>query len=346
MRYQDAGVDLSRAEDALARIRDKVRATKRPEVIGDIGAFGGLFGLAGTDTVLVATTDGVGTKLELARLLDRHEGVGTDLVHHCVNDALAMGAEPLFFLDYFSTSRLDPEIFARVVGAMADACRAHGCALLGGETAELPGMYAPGAYDLAGFLVGGVARDRILDPAAVREGDVLIGLPSNGLHTNGFSLARAIVATRARTEERDDRAVLDAPRPELRGGTLGDALLATHRCYLGEVRALRAAAAVRSIAHLTGGGWEGNLPRALPAGLGAVVDRDSWIVPPLFRMLKDWGGVADGDAFDTWNMGIGLVVVIAAGDERAALRALPDAIRVGSVECARPDAPRVRWASR
>jgi phosphoribosylformylglycinamidine cyclo-ligase len=205
-------------------------------------------------------------------------------------------------------------------------------------------MYEPGAYDLAGFLVGGVARDRILDPASVREGDVLIGLPSNGLHTNGYSLARAIVSKRARLEERDDRAVLDAPRPELRGGTLGDALLATHRCYLDEVCALREAATVRSIAHLTGGGWEGNLPRALPAELGAVVDRHSWIVPPLFRMLVDWGEVADGEAFDTWNMGIGLVVVVAAGDDRAALRALPDAIRIGSVERARPDAPRVRWA--
>ncbi len=344
MKYQDAGVDISRAEDALARIREKVRATKRPEVIGDIGAFGGLFRLTGTDIVLVATTDGVGTKLELARQLDRHEGVGTDLVHHCVNDALAMGAEPLFFLDYFSTSSLDPAIFARVVGAMADACRAHGCALLGGETAEMPGMYAPGAYDVAGFLVGGVARDRILDPASVREGDVLIGLPSSGLHTNGFSLARAIVARRARSEERDERAVLEAARPELRGGTIGDALLATHRCYLEEVRALRAVAAVRSIAHLTGGGWEGNLPRALPAGLGAAVDRETWTVPPLFRMLVEWGGVADGEAFDTWNMGIGLVVVIAAADERAALRALPDAIRVGTVEPARADAPRVRWA--
>src|SRR5258708_7284015 len=289
LKYADAGVDISRAEDALARIRDRVRATKRPEVIGDIGAFGGLSRLTGTDTVLAARTDGVGPKLELARLLDRHEGVGTDLVHHCVNDALAMGAEPLFFLDYFSTSRLEPEIFARVVGAMADACRAHGCALLGGETAEMPGMYAPGAYDLAGFLVGGVARDRILDPASVREGDVLIGLPSSGLHTNGYSLARAIVGKRAEVEERDERAVLDAPRPELRGGTLGDALLANHRCYLAEVRALREATTVRSIAHLTGGGWEGNLPRALPAALGALVARGDLAVPPLFRVLRAVG---------------------------------------------------------
>ncbi|HEV2011408.1 MAG TPA: phosphoribosylformylglycinamidine cyclo-ligase [Candidatus Limnocylindria bacterium] len=344
MKYSDAGVNVSRAEDALARIRDKVRATKRPEVIGDIGSFGGLFRLGGTDTVLVATTDGVGTKLELARLLDRHEGVGTDLVHHCVNDALAMGAEPLFFLDYFSTSRLDPEVFARVVGAMADACRAHGCALLGGETAELPGMYGPGAYDLAGFLVGGVARDRILDPASVREGDALIGLPSNGLHTNGYTLVRAICDRAAARAAMDVRDFLLLPRPELHGSTLGDALLATHRCYLPDVRALRAAATVRSIAHLTGGGWEGNLPRALPADLGAAVDRDSWTVPPLFRMLVEWGGVAESEAFDTWNMGIGLVVAIAATDERASLRALPDAIRIGTVERARPDAPRVRWA--
>ena len=344
MKYSDAGVDISRADDALERIRDRVRATRRPEVIGDIGAFGGLFRLTGTDTVLVATTDGVGTKLELARLLDRHEGIGADLVHHCVNDALAMGAEPLFFLDYFSTSRLDPEIFSRVVGAMADACRAQGCTLLGGETAEMPGMYAPGSYDLAGFLVGGVARDRVLDPAAVREGDVLIGLPSTGLHTNGYTLARAIVDRRAAREERELRATLEAPRPELRGGSLGDALLATHRCYLEDVRLLRAAAAVRSIAHLTGGGWEGNLPRALPAGLGAVVDRESWTVPPLFRLLVEWGGVADAEAFATWDMGIGLVLVIDAGDERPALRALPDAIRIGAVERARPDAPRVRWA--
>ena len=344
MNYKLAGVDISRAEDALARIRDRVRATKRPEVLGDIGAFGGLFRLTGTDTVLVATTDGVGTKLELARLLDRHEGVGTDLVHHCVNDALAMGAEPLFFLDYFSTSRVDPEIFSRVVGAMADACRVHGCALLGGETAEMPGMYAPGAYDLAGFLVGGVARDRILDPASVREGDVLIGLPSNGLHTNGYSLARAIVSKRARIEERDDRAALDAPRPELRGGTLGDALLATHRCYLDEVRALRAAATVRSIAHLTGGGWEGNLPRALPEGLGAVIDRGTWRPTAIFGVLAELGRVEAQEQWDVWNMGIGLIAVVAAEDANAALRAIPEAIRIGRVEPAHANERRIRFA--
>jgi len=333
--YKGSGVDVTRAEDALSRIRDRVARTKRPEVIGGIGGFGGLFKVAGTDTVLVATTDGVGTKLELARELDRHETVGTDLVHHCVNDALAMGAEPLFFLDYFSCSRLDPEVFARVVGAMADACAAHGCALLGGETAEMPGMYQDGAYDLAGFLVGSVQRDRLLDPLQVSDGDALIGLPSSGLHTNGYTLARAVI----------DRAGLDlaAPLPELRGGTLGDALLVPHASYLADVRKLRAAARVRSIAHLTGGGWEGNLPRALPPGLGARVDRGAWTVPPLFTLLGNAGAVPEAERWDTWNMGIGLVAVVAAEDVRAALRALPEAIAIGHVETA-TGTTRVRFA--
>jgi len=329
-------VDITRAEDALSRIRERVARTKRPEVIGGIGAFGGLFKVAGTDTVLVATTDGVGTKLELARELDRHEVVGTDLVHHCVNDALAMGAEPLFFLDYFSCSKLDPEVFARVVGAMADACAAHGCALLGGETAEMPGMYREGAYDLAGFLVGSVARDQLLDPLQVGDGDALIGLPSSGLHTNGYTLARAVI----------DRAGLDlaAPLPELRGGTLGDALMRPHASYLGAVRTLRRVARVRSIAHLTGGGWEGNLPRALPPGLGARVHRDAWTVPPLFTLLGDAGAVPEGERWKAWNMGIGLVAIVAPEDTRAALRALPDAIPIGHVETRRGAAAGVRFA--
>src|SRR5256886_1827129 len=190
--YKGAGVDVGRAEDAVARVRERIKRTKRPEVIGDVGQFGGLFASPGADTGLVAATDGVGTKLELARLLDRHEVVGADLVHHCVNDALAMGAEPLFFLDYFATSRLEPPIFERVVGAMADACARCGVALLGGETAEMPGMYAPGTYDVAGFLVGAVSRAKVLGPARVREGDALSGIPSSALHTNGFSPARAI----------------------------------------------------------------------------------------------------------------------------------------------------------
>ncbi|MSQ37328.1 MAG: phosphoribosylformylglycinamidine cyclo-ligase [Chloroflexi bacterium] len=364
--YREAGVDISRAEDALSRVRERVARTKRPEVIGGIGAFGGLFRFGGMkDGVLVATTDGVGTKLELARLLDRHEVVGADLVNHCVNDALAMGADPLFFLDYFSTSQLDPAIFARVVGAMADACATHGCALLGGETAEMPGMYGAGSYDLAGFLVGAVERDRLLDPASVRAGDALIGIPSSGLHTNGYSLARHIVSRLAEREGRTVEEALKLPRPALGATaavagsapgaagaspgrattavTLGDALLVPHRCYLTEVRAMRAVAELRSLAHLTGGGWEGNLPRALPDGLGAFVRRDAWTVPPLFTVLGDAGTVPDADRFDTWNMGIGLIAVVAPADADRAALAVAGAVHLGTVERARPGERRVRF---
>jgi len=342
--YKTAGVDTTRAESALAQVRARIAKTKRPEVVGDVGAFAGLFASPGGDTVLVATTDGVGTKLDLARLLDRHEVVGTDLVHHCINDAMAMGADPLFFLDYFSTSRIDPEIFARVVGAMADACAAYRCALLGGETAEMPGTYGVGAYDLAGFLVGAVKRDAILDPKNVRAGDVCIGLPSSGLHTNGYTLARAILARAAAAMGKDILAVLEQPRPEMSGATLGDALLQPHTCYLDEFHALRGAAPIRSIAHLTGGGWEGNLPRALPAGLGALIDRSAWRVPAVFRALAEMGSVAEEEQWDVWNMGIGLVVIVPASDAAAALRAVDDAVIVGTIERARPDERRIRFA--
>jgi phosphoribosylformylglycinamidine cyclo-ligase len=341
--YRAAGVDPTRAEESLAMVRERIARTKRPEVIGDIGGFGGLFASPGADRVLVATTDGVGTKLEIARLLDRHEVVGTDLVHHCVNDAMAMGAEPLFFLDYFSTSRIEPAVFARVVGAMADACAAHGCALLGGETAEMPGMYGPGAYDLAGFLVGMVARAALRRPDSVREGDACIGLPSSGLHTNGYTLARAIAARTAGAQGYDLRDALTAPHPHLGGRSLGDDLLAPHTSYLSHFRALRSSAQVRSIAHLTGGGWEGNLPRALPPGLGAVIDRGAWEVPAIFRVLAELGTVPEVDQWDTWNMGIGLVVVVPASDAAAALRVVPGAVAIGRVESA-SGPRRVRWA--
>ena len=326
--YKAAGVDIGRADDALARVRERLRKTRRPEVIGEIGQFGGLFASPGADAVLVATTDGVGTKLEVARLLDRHEVVGADLVHHCINDAMAMGAEPLFFLDYFATAHLEPDVFARVVGAMADACARHRVALLGGETAEMPGMYAAGTYDLAGFLVGAVPRDRLLGPDRVREGDALIGLPSSGLHTNGYSLARQVLSRAAERQNATLRDLLAAP---LERGTLGDALLSVHRCYLPEFRALRDAAELHAIAHLTGGGWEGNLPRALPAGLAAEIRRDAWSIPPVFALLGDLGEVADEERFDTWNMGIGLVVVVAADDRDKALGAVEDAVDLGRV---------------
>ena len=340
--YKGSGVDPTRAETALGLVRARIAKTRRPEVIGDVGAFGGLFASPGSDMVLVATTDGVGTKLDLARMLDRHEVVGTDLVHHCINDAMAMGAEPLFFLDYFSTSRIDPQIFGRVVGAMAEACATYRCSLLGGETAEMPGTYGAGAYDLAGFLVGAVRRDAILGPKNVRLGDVCIGLPSDGLHTNGYTLARAILARAAGAQGKDIIAVLEASRTELSGGSLGEALMRPHRCYLPEFRRLRDAAALRSIAHLTGGGWEGNLPRALPEGLGAVIDRTAWRVPGVFRVLADLGRVTDEEQWDVWNMGIGLVVVVGAADADAAVRAVEDAVILGTVERARPNDRRIR----
>jgi phosphoribosylformylglycinamidine cyclo-ligase len=330
--YRDAGVNIARAEDALSRVKERIARTRRPEVIGDVGQFGGLFASPGAGTVLVATTDGVGTKLELARLLDRHEVVGADLVHHCVNDALAMGAQPLFFLDYFATSKIDPSVFSRVVGAMADACAHFGIALLGGETAEMPGMYAPDTYDLAGFLVGVVGREKILGPQLVREGDALVGIPSTGLHTNGYSLAREICTRRAMHERGASlRGVLLAPREELEGTTLGEALLAIHRPYLVEFRTLREVADVHSIAHLTGGGWEGNLPRALPDGTAARIDRGSWQVPALFSLLGSLGDLEEMERFDTWNMGIGLVAVIAADSLGAALEAVPGAVALGTV---------------
>ena len=330
--YRDAGVNIARAKDALSRVKDRIARTRRPEVIGDVGQFGGLFASPGADKVLVATTDGVGTKLELAQLLDRHEVVGADLVNHCVNDALAMGAEPLFFLDYFATSKIDPGVFARVVGAMADACATLGVALLGGETAEMPGMYAADSYDLAGFLVGVVDREKILGPQRVREGDALLGLPSTGLHTNGYSLAREICARRAMHERSASlRDVLLAPREALGGGTLGASLLAEHRPYLAEVRALRAVADVHSIAHVTGGGWEGNIPRALPDGTAARIDRESWEVPALFTLLARLGDVEEIEQFDTWNMGIGLVVAIAGDSLDAALASTPGAVALGRV---------------
>jgi phosphoribosylformylglycinamidine cyclo-ligase len=330
--YKDAGVNIARAAEALGRVRETIARTKRPEVIGEIGQFGGLFASPGADKVLVATTDGVGTKLELARLLDRHEVVGADLVHHCVNDALAMGAEPLFFLDYFATSKIDPNVFARVVGAMAEACVRSGAALLGGETAEMPGMYAADSYDLAGFLVGSVDRDQILGPQRVQEGDALVGLPSSGLHTNGYSLAREIcarAAMRGRSTSLLD--VLNAPREELAGLTLGEALLAVHRPYLEEFRALREVARIKAIAHLTGGGWEGNLPRAIPDATAAWVERDAWEIPPVFSLLARLGDLDEQEQFDTWNMGIGLVLVIDPRAVDSAIDAVPGAVPLGRV---------------
>ncbi len=324
--YRDAGVNLRVAEESLAKIARHVETTHRPEVLRGIGGFGGAFQLAGRDPVVVASTDGVGTKLRLADLLDAHESVGADLVNHCVNDVAVMGAEPLFFLDYFATGKLDPARLERVIAGMAAACRENGIALLGGETAEMPGFYAGTEYDVAGFVVGACARGDLLDPASVREGDVLLGFTSTGLHTNGYSLARACVARAAARSGRDLRELLKAPLEELGDRTLGDALLAVHRSYLAEIRALRRTGGLRVLAHITGGGWEGNIPRVLPDGVGARVDR-AWEVPAVFSLLQRMGDLDEREMWDTFNMGIGLVGVVAPGTA-----APPGAIVIGAVE--------------
>ncbi|HXA27755.1 MAG TPA: phosphoribosylformylglycinamidine cyclo-ligase [Candidatus Angelobacter sp.] len=308
LRYADAGVDIDEGNRAVALIKKAVSSTHTRSVLGGIGAFSGLFAF---DTaryrqpVLVSSADGVGTKIKVAIATDRHRGIGMDLVNHCVNDILCCGAEPLFFLDYFATGKLRPEQMAEVVDGMAEACRAAQCALVGGETAEMPGLYALGDYDLAGFIVGAVEREQIIDGTRVRIGDVVLGLPSNGLHTNGYSLVRHIVTE----QELNYDAVLagtDAP--------LADLLLEPHRSYLPAVRALRESVDVRALAHITGGGLKENTPRVLPEGLGVEITRGTWPVLPIFAALQAAGGISPDEMWRTFNMGIGMVVVVPAED--------------------------------
>jgi phosphoribosylformylglycinamidine cyclo-ligase len=304
MDYKQSGVDIDAGNEAVRRIKDLARSTFTPGVLSEIGLFGGLFRLDPSqyrDPVLVASADGVGTKLRVAFLANRHDTVGEDLVNHCVNDILVQGARPLFFLDYLATGKLSPEAAAKIVSGIARGCSENGCALLGGETAEMPGFYAGGEYDLAGFIVGAVERERIIDGKDVRPGDQLVGLSSSGLHTNGYSLARRIVFDELRLE-------VSSVIPEL-GSTIGEALLRTHRSYLRLVQPLLAGSLVRGLAHITGGGITDNLPRILPAGTAARIDRRSWKVPPIFSFLQRAGHVPVEDAYRTFNMGIGLIVV-------------------------------------
>ena len=331
MDYKQAGVDIEAGNEVVRRIRSLARGTFTPGVLSEIGSFGGLFRLdaAGiADPVLVASADGVGTKLRVAFLAGVHDTVGQDLVNHCVNDILVQGAQPLFFLDYLATGRLDPDVALKVVEGLSTACRENGCALLGGETAEMPGFYADGEYDIAGFIVGAVGRERLIDGKSIQPGDTLIGIPSSGLHTNGYSLARRIVFERAGLRVGDIVPAL--------GVTVADALLAPHRSYLPLIRPLLGEGVIRGMAHITGGGITDNLPRILPAGTEALVDAASWRVPPLFRWLQDEGGVPDDDMRRTFNMGIGLIVACRASDAAALLRRLhgageQDATIIGSI---------------
>jgi phosphoribosylformylglycinamidine cyclo-ligase len=313
--YRDAGVDIDEADRAVGAIRKLARATFTKGVLTDIGSFGGCFALPKMKRpVLVSSVDGVGTKLKIAFATGRHETIGEDLVNHCVNDIAVQGASPLFFLDYFAVGQLDAGVAAQVVSGIARGCKANGCALIGGETAEMPGMYADGEYDLAGAIVGAVEKNQIITGANVRAGDMLLALASTGLHTNGYSLARRLLFDVAKLT------------PESRlaetGSILADELLQVHRSYLKPIRALIKAGTLAAAAHITGGGITDNLPRVLPKGLAAAVDTGSWKTPPLFEMLRKIGEVPEDDWRRTFNVGVGMIFVIPAAKLPAAERAL------------------------
>ena len=331
MDYKQSGVDIDAGNEVVRRIRTLARGTFTSGVLSEIGSFGGLFrlGEAGVeDPVLVASADGVGTKLRVAFMTGVHTTIGVDLVNHCVNDILVQGAQPLFFLDYLATGRLDPDVAVQIVEGLANACRANGCALLGGETAEMPGFYADGEYDVAGFIVGVVSRTHLVDGRSIAPGDVLVGLPSSGLHTNGYSLARRIAFDVAKHD-------VNAVIPEL-GGSIGEALLAPHRSYLSVVRPLLGTGLIKGMAHITGGGITDNLPRVLPAGTHAWIDRAAWRPPAIFEWLQRAGDVPDGDMLRTFNMGIGLILACARDRERELIDGLaangePAAVRIGEI---------------
>jgi phosphoribosylformylglycinamidine cyclo-ligase len=316
MRYRDAGVDIDAASRAKARIKQLARRTFNPRVLKDVGAFGGFFSLAGLprDAVLVASTDGVGTKLKIAFALNRHNTVGSDLVNHCVNDIAAHGATPLFFLDYLATGKLQPQVVAEIISGLATACRASECALIGGETAEMPGFYPPGEYDLAGTIVGWVRRRQIVDGSGIAPGDVLVGLRSLGLHTNGYSLARKVLLDLAGMK-------LRSRIPEL-GRTLGEELLAPHRCYWPVVQPLLAGGWLKGMAHITGGGLTDNTPRTLPRGCAAEIQLGAWPVLPVYDLIARAGNVPPEDMLRTFNMGIGFVLVVAQENLRRVTAAL------------------------
>jgi phosphoribosylformylglycinamidine cyclo-ligase len=334
--YAAAGVDISAGNRAVDLMREAVRSTHTPAVLAGVGAFGGMLdlqtALGGRVPVLVASTDGVGTKTMIASAVGRYDTVGHDIVNHCVNDILVQGARPLFFLDYMAAAQLDPDQVATIVRGCAEACRAVGCVLLGGETAEMPGVYAPGAFDLAGTMVGWVERDQIVDNRTVRAGDACLGLFSSGLHTNGYSLARRVFAD----------TTWDTVFPEL-GQPLGEALLTPHRAYLRQIEALWAAGVqVKAMAHLTGGGFIENIPRALPDGVGARIERKAWQVPAIFQVIQEWGRVDEAEMYRVFNMGIGLIAIVPPDQSARALEVLQgQAALIGEAVVWEGDAPRV-----
>lgn len=324
--YAAAGVDLSAGESATNLMKEAVQSTYTPDVLAGLGAFGGLFSAAAlakmAHPVLVASTDGVGTKIKVAAQLNRWDTIGQDLVNHCVNDILAQGARPLFFLDYVAAAKLKPMQIAAIVRGMTESCKKVNCALIGGETAEMPGVYLPGEVDVAGTIVGVVERAAVLNGSTIRAGDAVLALPSNGLHTNGFSLARRVL----------DGLDWLAPHPALNGISTGNALLAVHRCYLPQISALQTAGiTLHGLAHITGGGVPSNLPRILPAGLGAKIWRGAWTEPPIFGLIQSAGNVSDAEMFDVFNMGLGMLMVLSSADAARTLNLLPEVVQVGEI---------------
>jgi phosphoribosylformylglycinamidine cyclo-ligase len=326
MDYRQSGVDIDAGNETVRRIRSLARATFTPGVLSEIGSFGGLFALDTTrfhEPVLVSSADGVGTKLKVAFMTGRHDTIGADLVNHCVNDILVQGARPLFFLDYLATGRLAPDVAEQVVAGVARGCRENGCALIGGETAEMPGFYAEGEYDIAGFIVGAVEKQNINDGRAIEPGDVLVGLPSSGLHTNGYALARRVLF--------DVAGLSPADMPPALGTTVGEALLAMHRSYLRPVTPLLEAGLVKGMAHITGGGITENLPRVLPEECEAVVNPDLWTTPPIFSLIGTLGSISGPEMFRAFNMGIGLIVVCDRSQAERAVQLLSAAGERGRV---------------
>ncbi len=337
--YAAAGVDIDVKMNALKSARKGIEATFTSGVVGKLGSFGGLFKSPGADTLLVSSADGVGTKLKVAAMARRHDTVGQDIVNHCVNDILVQGAHPLFFLDYIGASKLDAGMLAAIIRGLCKACSENDCALIGGETAEMPGLYPKGEYDLVGTIVGAVKRKDVITGDGIRAGDVLIGLPSSGLHTNGYSLARKVIFETAGLKLKNR-----LPGTQT---TVEDALLAVHRSYLKPVLALRKKIEIHGLAHLTGGGFPDNLPRVIPDALMAVVDRASWTVPPLFQFIQQAGRVDREEMYRVFNMGIGMVVFVRGADVLEALRILhaagEQAVPIGNVQRRSPSkGPQVR----
>jgi phosphoribosylformylglycinamidine cyclo-ligase len=327
--YAEAGVDIAAGNEAVARYKDVTKVWRHPGQMDAIGGFGGLFRVPGEEgRALVASADGVGTKILIAAEMQRYGSVGADLVNHCVNDILVVNATPLFFLDYLAVGKLDPAVAAEIVRGCYEACRANNCALLGGETAEMPGLYAPGHFDLAGTIVGIVDSDKVPDPNSVQPGDAIVGLPSRGLHTNGYTLARKLIPP-------------DEYGKPFDGTTYGDALLAEHPSYYEDVRAIQRVAHVKVMAHITGGGLLENVPRTLPENVKAIFEQSRWTVPPIFDDLSNRGGLQHEEKYRTFNMGIGYTLVVPLADASKAIQAADGAKVVGWIEARNAGEPQV-----